>query len=434
MWSSNGISWTYGTSFASATWNGGGWSPELRLFVAVGSVGTGNRVIISSDGKTWFRQTGITNSSWRAVSWSPELKIFVAVSGGNEANYAMISSNGINWVVQNNGTFASVWNAICWSSQLGIFVAVSDSGSTMSYNGVSWIRSGSSGVIRTVSWSPELKIFVYIDHDFKRIGYSLNGNNWTVTTFATSTNARCMCWSPELGIFVGLKANSVMTSSLKGRPPTSYNLFDSSFNSIDETGKWTFSNIDVTTLNVTGTFTNSSDDRLKHNEVIITNGLEIIDRLNPKFYQKTQNLLDTSYNGDLSGQAWTYEAGLIAQEVLQIPDISFAVNGGDYYQESYILKKQGNDISANNYDYDISSNYYDISSNYYDTSANYDICYNLIKQPYSLNYNSVFVYGVAAIKELHTKVKAQETSVLDEQLNNLITRIETMETALISPQ
>jgi hypothetical protein len=67
-------------------------------------------------------------------------------------------------------------------------------------------------------------------------------------------------------------------------------------------------------------------------------------------------------------------------------------------------------------------------------SANYDICYNLIKQPYSLNYNSVFVYGVAAIKELHAKVKTQETNVLDEQLNNLITRIETMETALISPQ
>ena len=122
-------------------------------------------------------------------------------------------------------------------------------------------------------------------------------------------------------------------------------------------------------------------------------------------------MLDTSYNGGLSGHAWTYEAGLIAQELLQIPDLSFAVNGGDYYQESYILKKQSND-----------------------TSTNYDISYNLIKQPYSLNYNSVFVYGIAAIKELHTKVKAQETNVLDEQLNNLITRIETMETALISPQ
>ena len=288
----------------------------------------------------------------------------------------------------------------------------------MTYNGVIWTRSSAAGVIRSVCWSPELKIFVYIEDlnytNFivnKRIGYSFNGNDWTVTTYTTSTHARCICWSSELGIFVGLIGSSVMTSSLKWRPPTSYNVFDSSFNNIDETGKWDFSNIAVTTLNVTGTFTNTSDDRLKHNEVVIANGLEVIDQLNPKFYQKTQVMLDTSYNGDLSGQAWTYEAGLIAQEVLQIPDLSFVISGGDYYQESYILNNQSNDISTN-----------------------YDISYNLIKQPYSLNYNSVFVYGVAAIKELHAKVKAQETNVLDEQLNNLITRIETMETTLISPQ
>jgi hypothetical protein len=185
----------------------------------------------------------------------------------------------------------------------------------------------------------------------------------------------------------------------------------------------------VTTLNVTGTFTNSSDDRLKHNEVIITNGLDVIEQLNPKFYQKTQTLLDASYNGDLSGQAWTYEAGLIAQELLQIPDLSFVVSGGDYYQESYNYY----DISSNYYD--ISTNYYDISTNYinranyYDTSANYDISYNLIAQPYSLNYTSIYVYVFAAIKELHAKVKAQETAIYNRQaiINNCITRIETLE-------
>jgi hypothetical protein len=249
---------------------------------------------------------------------------------------------------------------------------------------------------------------------------------------------RGICWSPEVGQFVAVADSGtfqVMTSSLKVRPPTSYNVFDSSFNSIDETGKWTFQNMEVKTLTVTGTFTNTSDDRLKHNEVIITNGLDVIDRLNPKFYQKTQVLLDASYNGDLSGQAWTYEAGLIAQELLQIPDLSFAVCGGDYFQESYILKNQSNDPSnANYYDpsnanyYDISSNYYDISTNYINR-ANYDISYNLIIQPYSLNYTSIYVYVFAAIKELHAKVKAQETAIYNRQaiINNCITRIETLE-------
>ena len=191
---------------------------------------------------------------------------------------------------------------------------------------------------------------------------------------------------------------------------------------IDETGKWTFSNMAVTTLNVTGTFTNSSDDRLKHNEVVIANGLEIIDKLNPKFYQKTQTLLDSSYNGDLSGYSWTYEAGLIAQEVLQIPDLSFVISGGDYYKESYIYKRRTNDPS--NANYDPSNANYDISN------ANYDISYNLIPQPYRLTYNSVFVYGLAAIKELHAKVKAQDISLLTQQtiINSLTTRIQALET------
>jgi hypothetical protein len=158
-----------------------------------------------------------------------------------------------------------------------------------------------------------------------------------------------------------------------------------------------FSWIYTMNLNVNGANV-VSDDRVKHNEVIIANGLDIIDRLTPKFYQKTIDVLDASYNGDLSGHTWNYETGLIAQELLQISDLSYVVSGGDYYD----------------------------SSN------------NLIKQTYGVNYNSVFVYGLAAIKELHQKVKAQETSILSLQtamleqqatINSLLTRLQALETS-----
>ena len=278
-----------------------------------------------------------------------------------------------------------------------------------SSNGINWtyILNVPSGTWWNVTWSPELELFVASAHG-GNIMTSPDGINWTSRT-ALAGIWYSSCWSPELGIFVavGYGTNRVMTSSLKGRPPTSYNVFDSSFNRIDETGKWDFLNIAVSTLNVTGTFTNSSDDRLKHNEVVIANGLDVIDRLTPKFYQKTQDMLDAHYYGDLSGHNWSYEAGLIAQELLQINDLSFAVSGGDYYQESYILKNQSNDISNANYD---------------PSGNNYEISYNLIAQPYSLNYNSIIVYGLAAIKELHAKVKSQETTI-----SSLITRIELLE-------
>ena len=126
----------------------------------------------------------------------------------------------------------------------------------------------------------------------------------------------------------------------------------------------------------------SSDDRLKHNEVIINNGLTVINQLTPKFYQKTLEMLDAHYNGDLTGYVWNYESGLIAQELLQINDISFVVSGGDYYD-------------SNN---------------------------NLIQNQYSVNYNSIFVYGLAAIKELDIKVKNQESII-----NSLLSRIEALE-------
>jgi hypothetical protein len=143
----------------------------------------------------------------------------------------------------------------------------------------------------------------------------------------------------------------------------------------------------------------TSDDRIKHNEIIINNGLIVIDQLCPKFYQKTIEMLAANFNGDLSGYKWRYEAGLIAQELLQISDISYVVSGGDTYD-------------SNN---------------------------NLKPETYYVNYNSIFIYGLAAIKELHQKVKVQEISILSLQtslveqqsiINSLMTRIEELENKL----
>ena len=144
------------------------------------------------------------------------------------------------------------------------------------------------------------------------------------------------------------------------------------------------------------TYNGTSDDRVKHNEIVIANGLDIIDKLCPKFYQKTIDMLDANYNGDLTGHTWNYESGLIAQELLQISDLSFVVSGGDYY----------------------------------------DSTNNLIKQTYGVNYNSVFVYGLAAIKELHAKVKAQETTILSLQTAMLEqqTTILSLQTAMLEQQ
>jgi hypothetical protein len=106
-----------------------------------------------------------------------------------------------------------------------------------------------------------------------------------------------------------------------------------------------------------------SDDRLKHNEETIVNALTTIRQLSPQIYQKTATFKDAHYRGPLS-EPYIIEAGLIAQEVEKINELKFSVNVGNE------------------------------------------------QSPYSLNYNNIFVYSLAAIKELDAQVQ-----IINENLN-----------------
>jgi len=79
-------------------------------------------------------------------------------------------------------------------------------------------------------------------------------------------------------------------------------------------------------LQVTGTISTGSDDRLKHNEIDITNGLEIINKLKPQIYDKTFIIIDENNNNE-EIEAPTYkESGFIAQEVNEINELKHLVS------------------------------------------------------------------------------------------------------------
>ena len=122
-------------------------------------------------------------------------------------------------------------------------------------------------------------------------------------------------------------------------------------------------------IKASGTIT-ASDDRLKHNETTITNGLSVIRQLNPMVYDKTKEFLVGDYNGTIN-IPHRKEAGFIAQEVKLINEVSFAVRGGDYIDEN------GNNVEST----------------------------------YGVNYNDLYAYNVAATKELDTQVSALQQSV-----------------------
>ena len=138
----------------------------------------------------------------------------------------------------------------------------------------------------------------------------------------------------------------------------------------------------------TGQFNTGSDDRLKHNEIDINNGLNTIMKLKPQKYDKTLEIIDEDYNGDLSDKIHHKESGFIAQEVNKIEELKHLVTEGD------------------------------------------------LNKTYSLNYSGFIPYNTAAIKELKEEKDELENKVttLENKNNELKTEIITLKTESIEQQ
>lgn len=123
-------------------------------------------------------------------------------------------------------------------------------------------------------------------------------------------------------------------------------------------------------INASGEVRNSgviltSDDRVKHNQKVITNALETLSKLTPKKYIKTTEMYEADHNFELDAEGkpidaevqYKVEAGVIAQEVLEVEELAFAVTPETKDESGKVVG------------------------------------------PYGVNYNSLFTYAVAAIKE-----------------------------------
>lgn len=174
-------------------------------------------------------------------------------------------------------------------------------------------------------------------------------------------------------------SNSIRTTNLVVRNITNISGSDISINgnvwidgSLNIRGTTTtITGVAITTGTVNSGFINlRSDDRLKQNEEAIVNALTIIRKLNPQIYQKTANFMALDYRGPLE-QPYIIEAGLIAQEVEKIDELKFSVIRGNE------------------------------------------------QVPYSINYNSIFIYCLAALKELDTNVENIKNVLnFNSQINN----------------
>jgi hypothetical protein len=135
----------------------------------------------------------------------------------------------------------------------------------------------------------------------------------------------------------------------------------------------------------------SSDDRLKHNEKIITNGLDIINQLEPKKYFKSLKRYDEEHNYELDGDGkpitddfYRTETGLIAQQVMTIDDLKYTVDEVEDKNEIYEEEKvdENGDVVVDEEGNPVMEERERLS----------------LKGRYIVNYQDIFVYNIAATK------------------------------------
>jgi hypothetical protein len=129
----------------------------------------------------------------------------------------------------------------------------------------------------------------------------------------------------------------------------------------------------------------TSDDRVKHNEENIVGAIETLSKITPKKYIKTTEMYDADHDFELDADGnpvnadgepleHSIEAGVIAQQVLEVPELAFMVSPEG-------VGEDGN-----------------------------------VTSPHGLNYNSLFTYAIAAIQEQQTMIEDLKKEI--EQLKS----------------
>ena len=198
---------------------------------------------LDSTALKWTTQTAAGSGGWRSVTWSPELGRFVAVGRQSSFPFAtiariMTSTDGKSWDLVGSPGVGSVpnlgvWNSVTWSPELGLFVAVAcnvintgvcgTGGDTLrvitSPDGYAWTARSTpdtSSTWQSIIWSPELDLFVAVaDGGSNSIMTSPDGITWTARTAPEDNTWKSVTWSADLSLFVavaGSGTNRVMTS------------------------------------------------------------------------------------------------------------------------------------------------------------------------------------------------------------------------------
>ncbi len=229
---------------AKNAWNSVCWSPELSLFVAVGSYksSNGKAVMTSSDGENWTTYDyTLADENWYSVCWSPELSMFVATGAASRSTVnIMTSPDGIAWDKFRIEDIVGI-NSVTWAPELSKFVAVvlknpNDKSveSLTSTDGRNWIvhrkyDASKYADMTNIVWAPGLNKFLatHFQTVTSTISYSTDGIIWN-RKYINIDESRGLAWSEDLqkGVMTCIYGNPTGSSTDGLNWKTNYNTGD----------------------------------------------------------------------------------------------------------------------------------------------------------------------------------------------------------------
>ena len=140
----------------------------------------------------------------------------------------------------------------------------------------------------------------------------------------------------------------------------------------------------------------TSDDRIKFDELVLTNALRTINKLSPLSYRKAHDL-NVQYSQNLR-----IEYGLIAQDIYNnVPELRHVV----HFQKDLPRNFVNNDLNNN------------CIEDLYEREYNSDGTYTDTAKLASVSYNDIFVLTIKAVQELSLKVESIDQRVITLETN-----------------
>jgi hypothetical protein len=152
-----------------------------------------------------------SNTSFNDITWSPDLELFVIVgsatrSWDNAYSKIHVSNNSYEWISPNHPNQTTNYTSTLWSTILKMFFVISDSVLLGSYDGFTWFSINLPDSFSSPSIL-ELNNILVIFGGSNKIAISQDGLNWKMVNNINNNDIWHMTWANSLNLYIAVSAS-----------------------------------------------------------------------------------------------------------------------------------------------------------------------------------------------------------------------------------